>query len=90
MRRIDDAHAAAALALSKAERLLNEIARDVSNLPEPDEAYFLDNYGTCNRPESCACVRPENPWLGRKCLHWVPLGVRSFSELAAFHRTKNK
>lgn len=44
--------------------------------------YLADHYGTCTA-EKCRCLRPGNPWLGRRCEHWVPVGVGSWEELRA-------
>jgi len=46
----------------------------------PSEDYFLDTYGTCELgAPRCSCLKKE--WLGRGCLHWQPLGVKSFDDL---------
>lgn len=46
-------------------------------------AYLLDNYGVCTA-ETCRCLKPSKPWLGRACPHWRPAGARNWEELRAF------
>jgi hypothetical protein len=42
--------------------------------------YLADHYGECAR-ESCRCLLPKNPWLGRACSNWRPCGARDWDEL---------
>lgn len=55
-------------------------------MTKPDETYFLDHYGVCALteraiPGGCVCIRPGQPWLGRGCPWWIPLGAKSFDDL---------
>lgn len=51
--------------------------------------YFLDNYGTCELKLTCLCLKPENPWLGRACENWTPLGPKSHEELYEYRQGKS-
>lgn len=42
----------------------------------------LDYYGRCN-VSPCICLKPRNPWLGRACQNWTPIGFRSHAEMMA-------
>lgn len=56
--------------------------------PEPivNPDYYLDHYGTCKLGAACLCLK--NGWIGRQCIQWIPLGVTSFEELAAYVRKR--
>lgn len=56
-------------------------ARDLN--PAELEGYLADRYGTCKLGSNCICLKAECPWLGRGCLNWVPLGVKTWAELEA-------
>lgn len=54
-------------------------------MSKPDAGYFLDHYGVCSLTErgvrgGCVCLNAV--WMGRGCPWWIPLGVKSFDELA--------
>ena len=49
--------------------------------------YLLDHYGTCDL-EGDDCLHIGNnaqPWIGRLCPHWTPLGATTWQQLREFH-----
>jgi hypothetical protein len=48
--------------------------------------YILDHYGTCQLGPMCVCIRPLQPWLGRGCYNWTPLGVTTYEQLHEYIR----
>ncbi len=47
----------------------------------PGEAYFLNNYGSCDLGPKCECLK--SGWFEVMCSHWTPSGAKSVDELIA-------